>query len=269
MAKKYYAVAFGKEGSGVYTNWNQTEGNVKGVSGVKYKSFPGLEQAREFLLDLNVSETDIQLFYNESPPEVKTKIKKQENKHENKEVDIEAQKKKTLKQITNGLVTDEDGLEFNADELTKGQAKMSETVYAYVDGSFRQGYDAYGYGVVIVARGEVLKTFSGYGRRPEYVTMRNVAGEVLGAVKAMEYALSVGAHKLVLHFDYQGIESWAKGTWKRNNDLTRGYHEFTKNIQSKLELVFKKVKGHSGDPFNDLADELAKQGVLDSHRDSE
>lgn len=261
MAKKYYAVAFGKEGSGVYTNWNQTEGNVKGVSGVKYKSFPGLEQARDFLLELNVPESDIQLFYNESPLEVRTTIKKQTN--------IQAKQKKADHSLTIGLMNEKTDVELDADELAGKQTQIGETVYAYVDGSFRQGYDAYGYGVVIVSQGEVVKTFSGYGRRPEYITMRNVAGEVLGAVKAMEYALGVGARKLVLHFDYQGIESWAKGTWKRNNDLTRGYHEFTKNIQTKLELVFKKVKGHSGDRFNDLADELAKQGVLESEKDSQ
>lgn len=260
MAKKYYAVAFGKEGSGVYTNWNQTEGNVKGVSGVKYKSFPGLQQAREFLLALNLSEAEIQLFYEESPREDVTKTGKDSFKEIKKKIPAEG---KTDSLVDDTAVT----LELNADEVPVSKAKQEDIVYAYVDGSFRQGYEVYGYGVVIVAHDEVLKTFSGYGQKPEYVTMRNVAGEVLGAVKAMEYAVSVGARKLVLHFDYQGIESWAKGTWKRNNDLTRGYHEFTKNIQTKLELVFKKVKGHSGDRFNDMADELAKQGVLSSEND--
>lgn len=137
---------------------------------------------------------------------------------------------------------------------------------AYVDGSFRQGYAVYGYGVVIVCAGEVVETMSGFGARPEYVSMRNVAGEVLGAVKAMEYALAKGAHKLVLYFDYQGIESWATGTWKRNNDLTRGYFEFVRDLRGRLELSFRKVKGHSGDRFNELADELAKAAVESSDR---
>ena len=153
---------------------------------------------------------------------------------------------------------------------TAGESQASHydaepgTMYAYVDGSFRQGYSVYGYGVVIVSSGEVIKTISGFGSRPEYVSMRNVAGEVLGAVKAMEYALESGAQKLVLYFDYQGIESWATGAWKRNNDLTKGYFEFVRSIRDRLRLSFEKVKGHSGDEFNEMADELAKAAVISS-----
>lgn len=258
MAKKYYAVAFGKEGSGIYTNWDETEANVNGVSGVKYKSFPGLKQAREFLLEKGVGDHEIQLYFEEpsrqktvsnepAPPQSALKAEGGRKQYQNEE---------TLEDIlATGLDTEEESAVVSL---------AGDTVYAYVDGSFRQGYDVYGYGVVIVSHDQVVKSFSGAGCRSEYVTMRNVAGEVLGAVKAMEYAVSVKAEKLVLYFDYQGIESWARGTWKRNNNLTRGYHEFVRTVETRLKIDFMKVKGHSGDQFNDLADVLAKQAVLDS-----
>ncbi len=60
--------------------------------------------------------------------------------------------------------------------------------------------------------------------KEKHSAMRNVAGEVLGAMKAMTYAKEQGYQKLTLYFDYQGIESWALGTWKRNNTLTQEYH---------------------------------------------
>jgi ribonuclease HI len=85
-----------------------------------------------------------------------------------------------------------------------------------------------------------------------------VAGEVLGAIKAMEYAIRNGHKSLHLYFDYQGIESWAIGTWKRNNALTMGYHEHYRKLSGDLKVIFHKVKGHSGNRFNDRADEMAK-----------
>lgn len=245
MAKKYYAVAFGREGSGIYTQWDQTERSVKGISGVRYKAFASPTAARAYLLELGVPEQDVTVFGEPSPVR-------------EPELPSGPPPAKTRQRVGAEPASPAAGTE------PVGANEQPETIYAYVDGSFRQGYDVYGYGVVIVADGQVLKTFSGVGSRPEYVTMRNVAGEILGAVQAMKYALASGAGHIVLYFDYQGIESWAKGTWKRNNDLTRGYHEFVRSLQPRLKITFAKVKGHSGDRYNDLADELARQAVADS-----
>lgn len=250
MAKKYYAVVKGREGSGIYRDWPRTEANVRGVSGVKYKSFADEAGAIQFILDQGIARQEIR-FFQEMGPAAK---------------DVQKPSGQAARRPAPGGP----GVLPEAFARLKGQAEeplstgRGGVMTAYVDGSFRQGYSVYGYGVVIVAGGEILKTFSGAGARPEYVRMRNVAGEVLGAVKAMEYALAQGAKELILHFDYQGIESWARGTWKRNNDLTRGYHEYVRQTEQRMKLTFRKVKGHSGDRFNDLADELAKAAVVAS-----
>ncbi|MGB4588514.1 MAG: ribonuclease H family protein [Clostridiaceae bacterium] len=139
--------------------------------------------------------------------------------------------------------------------------KTSDEITIYVDGSYELSSERYAYGLVAVESGEEIyidkKAF-----KSEFSSMRNVAGEVLGAVTAMKYAKGEGYKKLKLYFDYQGIESWALGTWKRNNKLTQGYHEFYKEIRQELQVKFVKVKGHSGDEFNDRADELAKSAFL-------
>ena len=46
--------------------------------------------------------------------------------------------------------------------------------------------------------------------------MRNVAGEVLGSMAAIEKAVELGLEELSIYYDYMGIEMWAKGLWKRN-----------------------------------------------------
>ncbi len=140
----------------------------------------------------------------------------------------------------------------------KEQSK--KTIDIYVDGSYNIVDKRYSYGGVVVENGVEIDNFS-KDIKNEFSSMRNVSGEVYGAINAMKYALEKNYKKLNLYFDYQGIESWALGTWKRNNKLTKSYHEFYKEISEKLSVNFIKVKGHSGDKFNDRADELAKKAL--------
>lgn len=141
------------------------------------------------------------------------------------------------------------------------EAHQEDQVIIYVDGSYELSTKRYAYGLVVVHKGEEVYSEC-EAQKGEYSSMRNVAGEVLGAMKAMTYAREKGYRNLVLYFDYQGIESWALGTWKRNNDLTRGYHEFYQSMKKDLTVKFRKVKGHSGDRYNDRADALAKEAFL-------
>lgn len=136
----------------------------------------------------------------------------------------------------------------------------SEAV-AYVDGSYNQGTGEYGYGVVFFYQGEELH-YTGKGNDPEMASMRNVAGEILGATCALEKALEQGAKSITIYHDYQGIASWPLGEWKANKNGTKAYKEYFDSIKNVLTICFQKVKGHSGDQWNDLADELAKSAIF-------
>ncbi len=146
-----------------------------------------------------------------------------------------------------------------ADEKEKTTPKV-EKITAYVDGSYNVATKEYSYGAVIFA-GEKKECFSEKFNDPELATMRNVAGELEGSMKAMRYAVEAGAKELDIFYDYEGIEKWCTGAWKTNKDGTKAYKAFYVQISQKVKVNFHKVKGHSGDRYNDEADVLAKAAL--------
>ncbi|PRR82350.1 viroplasmin family protein [Clostridium vincentii] len=129
----------------------------------------------------------------------------------------------------------------------------------YVDGSFSLEKNNYSYGLVAINNGEVIHEESGAGEDEDAVLLRNVAGEILGSLKAAEYTIKNGFKEVVIIYDYKGIECWALGTWKRNKELTQNYNKTMQENMKKVKITFLKVKGHSGDKYNDIADKLAKR----------
>jgi ribonuclease HI len=130
----------------------------------------------------------------------------------------------------------------------------------YVDGSFDLGSGSYSYGAVILTK-DGKYSLSGREHDPEMAQMRNVSGELKGAVTAMEWALENDIDTIYIHYDYTGIERWAKGDWKTNKDGTRAYKEYYESIKDKLKVEFVKVKAHSGNKYNEEADKLAKEAI--------
>ena len=128
-------------------------------------------------------------------------------------------------------------------------------------GSFAVDKGNYSYGLVAVKDGEIIYEDKGLGNDKDAIPLRNVSGEVLGAKMAIEYAIENGFKEVTIAYDYNGIECWALGTWKRNNRITSEYNEFMQDKMKKIKVKFKKIKGHSGNKYNDLADKLAKQAL--------
>lgn len=137
----------------------------------------------------------------------------------------------------------------------------TENATAYVDGSYNDATKQFSYGMVIFYGGKELH-FSQMIEDEELAGMRNVAGEIKGAQAAMEFALENGCKNLTIYHDYEGIAKWCLGLWKTNKAGTRAYKEFYDNAKKHLNIEFIKVKGHSNDKYNDLADELAKSAIF-------
>ena len=145
-----------------------------------------------------------------------------------------------------------------SEKVTSKRINDSQSVIAYVDGSFDSRSKYYSYGLVLFVNGQVITQKEKFND-VNLVAMRNVAGEIIGATEAMEYCIKNGYSSLIIYYDYSGIEKWCSGEWKANKIGTIAYKKYYDSIKDKLEVDFRKVKSHSGDIYNDLADKLAKE----------
>ena len=132
---------------------------------------------------------------------------------------------------------------------------------AYVDGSYNIKTKEYGFGCILIEGQKVIKELSGKGDKEALVSMRNVAGEILGSLAAMKFALENGYPGVCIYYDYEGIEKWANGLWRANKIGTQNYQKLVNEYRKKINISFIKVLAHSGDFFNERADKLAKKAA--------
>ena len=141
----------------------------------------------------------------------------------------------------------------------------------YTDGACVGNPGPGGWAAIILMENEEKKIFGG-----EKLTTNNRM-ELTATIKALEYCNKQGGKQPSLkHIEIytdstyvkEGItiwiESWEKNNWKtaskknvKNVDLWKKLKELVKSSS----IEWKWVKGHSNDPMNDLADELAKKAT--------
>jgi ribonuclease HI len=128
----------------------------------------------------------------------------------------------------------------------------------YVDGSYING--ATGYGLVILKQGRVVEELFGPVASEEVAGTHQVAGELRAAEEALKWCRTNKVSEVSIFYDYLGVEKWATGAWKANKPLTQRYAKLAR--ESTVNVRWRKVKGHTGDRWNDRADNLAKKGAL-------
>lgn len=131
---------------------------------------------------------------------------------------------------------------------------------AYVDGSYDVTTGSFSYGMVMFYDGKE-EHFSKKFEGSDLASMRNVAGEIEGARAAMQFCLDKGIKSVTIYHDYIGIAAWCTGEWKAKQEGTMDYALFYRAASLHVDIHFKKVKGHSGDTYNELADKLAKEAL--------
>ena len=140
------------------------------------------------------------------------------------------------------------------------KAEANAEAVAYVDGSYHAGTGEFACGAVIFYQGEAFEISQKFND-PDLAAMRNVAGEIKGSEAAIAFCLEREIQSLEIHHDYEGIAKWCTGEWKANKEATKAYRQYYLASSQRLQITFVKVKGHSGDQFNDRADRLAKDAL--------
>ena len=141
----------------------------------------------------------------------------------------------------------------------------------YTDGACIGNPGPGGWAAVILNNNEKKELFGG-----EKLTTNNRM-ELTAAIKGLEYCLKqekeqLSFKQIKIYTDSTylkdgitiWIKNWAKNNWKtsdkknvKNVDLWKKLKDLIKSKQ--IEWYW--IKGHSGDPMNDLADKLAKEAT--------
>ena len=80
-------------------------------------------------------------------------------------------------------------------------------------------------------------------------------------MEIVKIAVDRGYDKIQIFYDYEGIEKWYDSSWKCKNQYTKAYKEYMHKMNKYIDIEFVKVKGHSNDYFNELADYFAKKSL--------
>lgn len=135
-----------------------------------------------------------------------------------------------------------------------------DCLHAYVDGSYNTSDGRYSYGVVCVKNNIVEYIESNAEKDTSEKNIRQIAGELKGALRAVEYAMREKYTKIVLFHDYEGIAHHATGAWERKEESSMQYYNKMQELMnSGIEIIFVKVDSHTGDLFNELVDEKCKE----------
>lgn len=218
--EKFYAIRKGRQ-TGIFYHWPECLSHVSGFKNAQYASFKTLDAAENYLKN--------------GPSE-------------------NAEAAQTLKEVM---------------ALTSRLSKDPNLCVVYVDGSNNPtdkdgnkpttGVSFYAYGLVHVKNDEIVHEEGGSSHHEHASDLQNVAGELLGAMKAVLFAMNVVKTKhLVLFFDYAGIELWVTEAWSSKNPMVLKYIEFMQAASQKLNIEFIKVDGHSKNKYNDRADDMAR-----------
>jgi len=135
-----------------------------------------------------------------------------------------------------------------------------DCLHIYVDGSFSTESERYAYAFVAVRNDVIVNIENGISKDNSQKKLRQIAGELEAACRAVMYAYSQGEKKVAVFHDYAGISHHALGTWERKDQSSKKYHEIMNKLMSEngMEIIFVKTDGHSGDIYNEMADNFAK-----------
>jgi len=139
---------------------------------------------------------------------------------------------------------------------------MTDAIQIYTDGSYKHLQKKGGFGVVFILGKRMKKYHS-----RSFVDTTNVRMEIRGVIHALEKCNP--GHTIDIYCDNEHVINMAN-EWLDNNianntmsskaniDLWRKFYLARKvHLDGKSKLKFIWIRGHAGNPFNEMADKLA------------
>lgn len=153
----------------------------------------------------------------------------------------------------------------DAEEFIASDEKEENTVFNgpkyYTDGSYNAKKQLAGWAWVLVINDYIEHSKFGSNSDKEWSSSYQIIGEVVAVLEAVEDAIHRKFKEIEINYDYQGIESWALNDWQTKSKVAIYYVEELRKKANHIDIYFNKVKAHTGDPFNEEADLLAKAGA--------
>ncbi|WP_339021299.1 ribonuclease H family protein [Spiroplasma endosymbiont of Atherix ibis] len=150
-------------------------------------------------------------------------------------------------------------LDFNKEVTEIDESNF--VLVAYTDGSFDpQTEDIFKAGGVIIKENKIIKKISYKYKEKRWMSSNNIAGEIAAVMEVILWAIKNNYKNILIYVDYEGIIKWSNNEWLAKENISKDFKYFLNEYKKDIIIKFKKVKSHSNNLFNDLADSLAKQG---------
>ena len=235
MSKKYYAVRIGRE-PGIYLTWDDCKAQVDKFPGAIYKSFKTMEEAEKFA-GLKASTTE--------------KVKSTTSTRSTKTV----AKTTELKPIRSTAK-----VKVFENYIEPLEIKDNFDMIAFVDGSYEKFSKTYGSGIAVLdLEKDTVEEHkeAGIDKWDQW----NIVGEVEASKYAIKLAKEKGMKRLCIYHDLKNLSLWASGSWQAKNEYTQDYVRYVEDYSKYVDITFVKVKGHSANRYNDIADRLAREAI--------
>ena len=146
--------------------------------------------------------------------------------------------------------------------------KIMHKLEFYTDGSHLKGTDKVTYGICLVD-GQAVSTHSGELNTKEFKNkynsdVSNPTAEFYAAAVVTGLIRDIPNLEVTVYSDFNGVQKWISRGWKAKKPYIKDLLSFIdKNLDtfakngSTIEFVW--VKGHSGNKFNEMADQLCRK----------
>lgn len=237
MSNKQYAVYQGFH-PGIYDNWTQAKQEVVGFSNAVYKSFNTYDEAYDWM------NTNIGI---------------------SKKMNLKVSPKVTKYMSTHHKETSEPYYEEPEKSSEPEAVQESDTgcaIKLYTDGSYDKYTKRYAWAYVLISNDNRLVAFDSGAEPASDDNMWQVSGEIKGVVNGLTQADKLGYDSVNVDYDLVNLQKWGDDEWQAKKPETMNYKQFIGEMRdSGMEIVFTKIKSHTGNEFNEVCDMLAKRAL--------